>query len=241
MEQSVSVQSSPEVHSNSGLAWRGLAQVFYSPSSFFAELKNNPKIVVPYLALAIVTFAVFYFMADVIIDLQLQSPQVQESLQLQGMDANSPQLRSAMRLQTMIAAPVVMMLAPLVAALLAWFFGNFVLGGACRFSQILSVMLYSEYLFMLGSLATVPLVLAQESHDFTISLAILVADQGPMSLAYQALSKISLFHIWEIIVAGIGLSTIYGFTRNKGYLLAVLSLGLMALLSVLGTAIGQML
>ena len=74
----------------------------------------------------------------------------------------------------------------------------------------------------------------------TFSPAVLVADQGMQSFWYTALSKISIFHIWEVIVVGIGLSIIYGISRNKGYLLSVLSVGMMAIIHVIITGIALM-
>jgi len=41
-------------------------------------------------------------------------------------------------------------------------------------------------------------------------------------------------------VIGIGLAAIYGFTRNKGYVLAVLSMGLLSLFHILATFVQNM-
>jgi hypothetical protein len=54
---------------------------------------------------------------------------------------------------------------------------------------------------------------------------------------YVALSRFDLFIVWEIIVIGIGLSVLHGFSRNKGYALSVLSMGLLPVLNICLTAI----
>jgi hypothetical protein len=67
---------------------------------------------------------------------------------------------------------------------------------------------------------------------------VLVADKGPQSLIYTVLSKISVFHIWEVIVLGMGLAIMYNFPRNKGYVLSVITIGLIALVHIGFAAMG---
>jgi hypothetical protein len=101
-------------------------------------------------------------------------------------------------------------------------------------------MLYGELIYAVGNLIVLPLVLAKDSLAVGLNLGILVADRGLQDPLFAALSKVDLFVIWEIIVIGIGLAIIYGFPRNKGYKLSVLSMGLLTILGVAGAAIGSM-
>ena len=113
------------------------------------------------------------------------------------------------------------------------------MGGKARFKQLLSVMLYGEIVYALGMIVTLPMILAKDSMLVSLSLGVLVPNPGPQNLAYMALSKIDVFIIWEIIVIGVGLAAVYGFSRNKGYLLSVLSMGMLSILAILSAAIGQ--
>ena len=72
------------------------------------------------------------------------------------------------------------------------------------------------------------------------SLAVLAPDLTFADPLFLLLAKMSPFYVWHIIAAGIGLSIIYGFSRNKGYLLAVLSIGLLSALHVGSAVLGQM-
>lgn len=218
-------------------SFSGIFRVIYQPAQFFNELKNDPKILIPYLALFVLTLLTLFLLSDLIIQMQTSSPEFIE----QFPDGNvPPQVKSFMKISIPVGGAIVICLVPLLAAALALFFGNFVFGGEAKFKGLLSLFLYSEILFILTGYIMIPLMLAKGSMLVTLSPAVLVADQGLQSVAFLALSKLSVFHIWEVIVAGIGLSIFYDFPRNKGYILSVLSVGLLMILHVLTTAIGKL-
>ena len=56
MEQENTVPTVPQSAGNKGLSFRGLAEVFYKPSAFFDQLKDHPKVLIPYIVLAILLF-----------------------------------------------------------------------------------------------------------------------------------------------------------------------------------------
>ena len=235
-QQSLPVESSPPM-ATSVSSFRGLIEVFYQPSVWFEKLRSDPKVLVPYIVLAIFTAVVFFVLGDLIVKMQMESPQMQEQLQGQPLPAQAAEM---MWYSTVIGGSLVMMLVPLAAAALALFWGNVVFAGKASFKSLLSVMLYGELIYAVGNLLVLPLALAKDSLAVGLNLGILVADRGLQDPLFAALSKVDLFVIWEIIVIGIGLSVIYGFPRNKGYKLSVLSMGLLTILGVAGAAIGSM-
>ena len=237
MEQENTVPTEPRSAGNKGLSFRGLAEVFYKPSAFFDQLKDHPKVLIPYIVFAILLFVFFALAVDIIYDMQVNSPQFQARMQDQLI---TPQIEQVIKYQILIGGPVVMLLVPLVAALLGLFWGNFVFAGKAKFKQLLSVMLYGEIIYGLGIMVVLPMVLAKKSLLVSLSLGVLAASQGPESILYLALSKIDLFLIWEIIAIGIGLSVIYGIPRNKGYTLSVLSMGMISIMHVVLSAIGKL-
>jgi hypothetical protein len=88
-------------------------------------------------------------------------------------------------------------------------------------------------IFAAGHLVLAPLALAKGDILVTISLGALAPVKAFDSLLFVILSKFDLFIIWEIVAAGIGLSAVYGFSRNKGIVLSVISFGTLSLLSIL--------
>lgn len=227
------------VSHDSLFAFKGIAEVFYKPAEFFIKLKDNPKILVPYIIFTLLTFASLFLLKDLIVAKQTSSPQFVEQMDKTGQSV-TPELISIMKISTLVAGTIAMSLYPLVVAALALFFGNFVMAGKGSFKKLLSVALYGGIVYVLGSMILIPMMLAKNSMMVSFSLAVFATDLGMESITYIALSKISIFQIWEIIVVGIGFATIYDFPRNKGYILAVLSVGLLSVLQIVFTAIGTM-
>ncbi len=241
MEQVMPPAAGPQAETETVGSLRGLVDVFYRPTELFQGVRNRPRVLIPLLALLIVVAVFFLALGDMLVQMQLEMPQVRNQLELQGMWPPGEQIRTVMKIQTLAGGTLAMVLGPLLTALLALFFGNFVMAGNARFKQVWSVMLYGAFLYAVGMLVLIPLALAKGSVMVSLSLAALVPNLGPQHVLYVALSKVGVFNIWEIIVVGIGLSIIYDMPRNKGYLLSVLSVGLLSILHIVVTAIGQIL
>ncbi|RKX23676.1 MAG: hypothetical protein DRP45_09960 [Candidatus Zixiibacteriota bacterium] len=219
-----------------GLSISGLWQVLTGPSAFFAKLKDDPKILVPYVVFGLAMACFLFYVSEYIVELQIAAMEEQGNL---PPGVNPADLAGYMKYSAIGGGTIAMLLLPLASSALALFWGNFVFGGKAKYKQILSVALYGSIAYAVGALAAIPLIIAKDAMIAPFSLAVLAGNQGFDSVLFQALSKIDVFYIWEIIVVGIGLSTIYGMPRNKGYMISVLSIGMMSVLHVVATAIGK--
>jgi hypothetical protein len=233
MEMPVGSVSTEAPTSDPMLSIKGLYEVFVSPGSLFAKIKAKPKVLVPYLIGFVFVFVFIFFTADLITKMQMD--------EMAKRAADNPNIPATMnpnilKYSTIIGGPIFWVFGPLIAAALAFFWGNFIMAGKATFKQLLSIMLYGEIVYLVGGLLVMPLMLAKDTMFISLSLAALVPPD-PKSLAWVALSKINLFLIWEIIVVGIGLSAIYSFPRNKGYWVSVLSMGMLSIVQVLYTAV----
>lgn len=217
-----------------GLSFRGLWEVFYRPAAVFTELKERPRVLVPLVAVALLTLVFAVLVADIIVQLQVNSPQMQERMQGQPMTDG---IKSIMKIWIIVGMVVVRMLVPVLAAALALLFGNFVFAGRVQFKQLLSIMAYATVITSVGAILGLPIELPKESIVPPFSLGILAADQGLESPLFALLSRIDLFNIFEFIVTGIGLSVVYNVTRGRGMLYALLSMGLLSIIPVLWAAI----
>ncbi len=238
MTESLVVPVTPEEKKrHPGLGLKGLYEVFVNPSGLFAKIKEDPKVLVPYLAMVLAAAGFMFLVLDYIIEAQMQTEQFQKMMD-QGLTRE--QATGMMRFTVPVFGSLAMALAPLIIAALALFWGNFVFAGKSSFKTILSVVLFGEFLFIVGSYVVVPLILAKGSIAVSLSLAAFLPDANLESPLYVLLSKISVFHIWELFVLGIGFSIIFDFSRNKGMWVSVLSMGLLSILHVLVAAIGSM-
>jgi hypothetical protein len=236
MPESDLVQAAPAVVAGKGLAVRGLWEVFTRPTAFFAELIRSPKILVPYLLIGIMALVFFMFTADMIFQLQVSHPKFQEQM-AQNPEMTPERMRGFMVPSIIGFGVIALLLSPLIIAALATFWGNFVFAGKATFKQVLSVSLYGEVLYCFGEILLLPLLFAKGEFTVSYSLAALVANLGVDHPAYVALSKLSVFHVWEIIVLAIGYSMLFGFSKGKGYGTALLSAGFLAVFHILWTLI----
>ncbi len=231
MENLEQAQEEQQIKKDSGLGLKGITEIFYQPANFFEKIKNDPKILVPWIVFFLLIFSSIYLISDLIAEMQMEI--MKEKAADQGLGTANLPTAAQIKWSTIIIGPLVLMLAPLIAAALALFFGNVVMEGRATYKQLLSVMVYGEIISALGGLIMAPLMIAKGSLNVTISLAALLQDVQVQDPIFVALSKFGAFYIWEIIVIGIGLSIIYGFSRNKGYTLAVLSMGLISIMHAL--------
>ncbi len=236
MEQANSAEVITPQQSVKGLSTKGLAEVFYRPAAFFEQLKHQPKVLVPYIVVGLIFLLTFWLIQDLSVQVALDSPQMQQNLQGQ---APPPQVVSAIRVTTLVMPTLTYLIYPLVVAALMMLVGNFFMGGKASYKQLLSVALYGAMICAVGKLVLVPLMLAKGSATASISLGVLAPTQSPFDPVWVALSSIDLFNIWEIIAVGIGLAAVYNISRNKGYLISVLSVGLLIVFGVLWTAISS--
>lgn len=220
---------------DANLGVRGLWESLTKPSEFFAKIKRRPVVLVGYLAIGLAYLLVMYLLSDLIAEMQLK-----EMAKNPQMQAGNMPTHEQMKVSVLLFGTIAMLLTPLALAALGMFWGNFVMAGRATFKQLLSVMVYGEWAYALASLVIVPMVLAKGSIAATLSLAVFLPNQDVTSPLWVLLSKISLQHIFEFFIVAIGLERIYGVTRNKGYLLAVLTVGVLALMHVMTTVIGSM-
>ncbi len=220
---------------DSGLSVRGLWQVFTSPTQFFQKLKDQPRILVPYVVVGILTLGFLLVAADLIAKLQMEA--MAERLQGQPMP---PQALTYMKISTIIGGTIAFLLEPLLVAGLAIFWGNFVFAGSARYKQILSVTLFTCVLYAVGMWLTLPMILAKGSMMASFSLGVLAANAGPTSVLFVTLSKIGLFYIWQWVVLGIGLAVVYNIKVGKGIVIALLSSGLISVIHIVLSAVGSM-
>lgn len=232
MGQSSPEAQLPQVAKEPGLSLKGIWQVFFSPGEFFAKIRQQPKVLIPWLVLLGLMVVLAFIIKDVMADAQWQAFLQSGREMPPGM--TEEQMKAMIGWSTVGMLVLFTFLTPLVGAGLLMFWGNIVLAaGKIRYKQALSVVIYGAMISAVGAIITVLLGIATNNQTFSLSLGVLVADKGLMDPTFQALSRIGLFSIWEVIAVGIGASAMYEISRNKGILLSVLSVGLQYAITVI--------
>ena len=240
MDHPVAMGTEPAGSPSFGESFRGLIDVFFRPSELFQKVKERPSVLVPFVVYLVIMVAFFFAVIDIIVEEQINSPQFKEQaakMAEQGQQMPVETARKFIKASTYGFGMSAVALIPVIAAALALFWGNFVWAGKASFRQLMSVMCYAGMIHALSALAVLPMILAKGSMLVTYSLGSLVPNKMDHMILFTALSKIDLFIIWEVFVIGIGISIIYNFSRNKGLLVSVLSMGMLSILHVIITTI----
>jgi hypothetical protein len=93
--------------------------------------------------------------------------------------------------------------------------GTIFYGGVTKYVKIMSLYSWVLPIWTLGVLIATPLMIIKNSHNISLSPALLTTPD-PTSSTYFFLHNLGLFNIWAIIVLGIGFSVMYGLSRVKG-------------------------
>ncbi len=182
-------------------------QIFTSPTSLFDALDETPKWIgaaLVVILLGVVTSALIpveLIEKMALSNLPPDAPPEQVEAVKQFMGASN-----VIRWVATVVVPVLLILFVSGFILLIW---NAVLGGEQRFSAILACTAHSYIVWAAGGLATLPLLLARQDLQTTLSLHLLAPFLDHGSYAYRFLAQLSLFGLWTMILLGLAVSRLY--------------------------------
>jgi len=196
--------------------------IFFSPRITFESVDEKPDWLVP-MTIVVIVALIFGLVAMPVI---MPEKMAEQRLKLEERGMSPQEIDRAMEMGEKFGkriAPVGAIVGTViyltVVAGIFLFIGNIILGGKTSFKKMLSVVCYSSLIGSLGSLILLPLVLSKQTMDVHFSLAAVMSSEASKTILYQFLKKIDLFAIWQIFVAGIGVSAIYKFTTQKSVLM----------------------
>lgn len=231
MEESVQVPAVEKTEPPKGAAISGLWKVFYAPTEFFTQVKDSPKIFWAWIVSILLILVFMVGAADYLAAMQI------DAARAQGQSIPDEAL-PFMKIMVIVTGTIAFALIPLIYAAVAMFWGNFIFGGQASYKQLLCVSAYALIVYNLGAVLHLPMVFAKETIMVSYSPAILFADQGFESVAFVAAAKLGIFNIWEYFAFSIGTGVIYGWKNKNGYIVGILTLGLISAIHVLFSWVG---
>ena len=120
-------------------------------------------------------------------------------------------------LSPFVFAPLGILVIYLLITLVFWFMGNVLLGGKARYKQIFAIFSYSYLIIiLLESIVQFPLILSKQTLKIDMSPGVLIDTAGMSETLSRFVGSFDIFHIWFLVVFGLGFSIIYGFSKLKG-------------------------
>ena len=209
-----------------------LVNIFANPESTFNSLKEKPNWLAPF----------GLFLAIVFLTGLIATPYVMESIKRDTITfvnsfGNMPEeamakieasfedvdaLSVGNIVKSALGAILSRSIPMFIVVSIMYFVGTVVFGGTAKYKQLLAVYAWTLPIWALSALVHLPLKIAKESYDISLSLAVFSAPD-PLSSIHFLLKNINIFNIWGVVVLGVGFATLYGFGKAKGIItLAVL-------------------
>ena len=192
-----------------------IAGVLFSPRATYAAVAERPRWLGVLLFVVLLgAAATFAFLSTEIGKTAMLDQQVRtmESFGVKIPDAAYQRMEDGLdraRYTGAVAQAVVLPLAALVVAGIAFAVFNALLGGDATFRQVFALVAHSGVILSVSQLFGMPLAYARESMSGTTNLAVFAPFLDENSFAARALGSVDLFMLWWAVSVAIGLGVLY--------------------------------
>lgn len=218
-----------------------LVRVLFEPVPVFERVREKPRFLLPFLALALVQIVLG------IVNMPFMQAAMRAQMAQAGAPAGGPD-RSAFVWIGVIAAPITIGIFLLVAALILWILVS-IFGGEGKFTTLLSMTLYTAVpsLVLMSVIGAIVLQLRgvetiSSFLDMQPALGLDLLAPGARGFVGAVLKGINPFSIWGLVLTAIGVSVTHKLPKGTGYTIAIIAflLGLLigAGLASLGGGMG---
>ena len=231
MSEANSVSSVPQAEQSANGPRAGkssislLLGVIVSPVETFQHLRDNPRWVFPYVAIAI-CMAVFGLAIVLSMDM---SSVIEQQLQSSGRadQMSDEEYQKALSYGTkgaIVAGPLqaalwIFVLVPFVAGI--FYIATNLLGAEANYRRMLALVAHGQVLTLLASILTGLIMLTSGTLRPQMGLSLLVPDPEALpGWLMGLLQAIEPFGIWKAVIYGFGLHTMTGLPRGKSMLVS---------------------
>ena len=196
--------------------------IFTGPVPVINYLRAKPDFIVPLILAILIGVTSSFMFYDIALNDQIakyeQNDQLSDEQRSQIIDQIEGSRTGTMRLLSpLVFAPLGVLFIYGVISLIFWFMGNVLLGGKARYKQVFSIFSYSYLIIiLLESVIQYPLIFSKQTVNIDMSPAVLLPTSEMSQALVNFISSFDIFHIWFLVVFGIGFSIIYGFSKLKG-------------------------
>jgi len=198
-------------------------KVFVAPSEVLQDIKGNPRILLPFIYVLVIT-ALTTILQKPMIELQQQEISYL-SLERYGVDMLSLSEKGLVKNQSfwvsIFSIPITIWVGWLISSLFLLILSK-IFKGKSTYKQLLSLVIHTGVLTSTLFLIATPIDLLLGRSSTVFSLSILYPGGNMTSFLYNVLSAMTLFSIWAVIFQGMGLYILNEFTKKKGYITATL-------------------
>ena len=198
---------------------RAVIQLLLSPTRLFESLRENPRVLAPFLllALSIAVLAQVSFSGPFLNDVRAtfenaQMSSEQRALVMEKMDGMMG------RLTALIPSVVALLMSVVLAAVFLLLFALLRLvspGPAPRFRCLVSVLAHVGLIDALAFLVKLPLMFAKGTFHVYSSAALLLSSDASETRLFKLLDSLDIFSLWKLGLLTVGLAIVAGRRRGE--------------------------
>jgi hypothetical protein len=196
--------------------------IFTGPVPVFNYLRVKPDFIAPLILAILIAMASGFLFYDIALDDQIanieQNERFTDEQRNQFIDRIEGNRTGIMRiLSPFVFGPLGILVIYALLSLVFWAIGNVLLGGKASYKQIFSIWSYSYLIIvLLESIVQYPLIFSKQTLKIDMSPGVLIDTSGMSQALSNFIGAFDIFHVWFLVVFGIGFSIIYGFSKLKG-------------------------
>ena len=195
-----------------------LWNVLLEPTRVFKRIREKPTWALPFIIFLLAFVVVTYLVTPLALEAKKQEISTSEKLSQEQRDAQLQQLELGKKFA--IVGAIVAPIGAGILYLVIWgaliLTGTVIQGGTAKASAVWSVLCYSLVPGIISTIVRTPLMLSKGSMDIRTSLAVLLPASAMNKPGFSVLNTFTdIFVVWEIVLLIIGVSVIYGFTKQK--------------------------
>ena len=209
----------PSAATTGASPFQTVINVFLSPREAFQAVDQRPNWVLPFVIMLIIGTVVAVFTVPIAMQDRMDD-QRDQLIEERGMTPEEADRAMEIgekigKIAGPIIAPIGMGLYLVIVSAVLLFLGNILMGGESNFKKVFSMFSYSSMVGALGSLISLPIIISKQTLEVPTNIAVIIGLEDQGTFAYQLLSKVELFTIWQLIIVSIGMAVIYKFTTKK--------------------------
>lgn len=194
-------------------------QVFFSPGELFDRLRERPAWIGAILLLIALNLLAVLLMPEDLLRQMMEAQIPGGADPAQAQEQMDTMMRFG-RISSVIGSLVMPLLATAVISGVVIAIYNGILGGEAAFRQAFSVTAHASFIYAVGGLLTLGLMIARGEPGVSLSLHLLVPGLGEGYL-YRLLRGLGFFGLWTSVVLALGVTRLYP-KRSFGNAAAVL-------------------
>lgn len=207
-------------------------KIFVAPSEGFEDIERKPKILVPLLVLMGISAAVFALQYNVVYDSTLKS--LVDMYAAQGITVSYEDIETIAKASSMAGfagASLVLAVFILGKGLVTHAICGLT-GGEGTLKTTVSVIVYSYFIVILGSILSGILIALTGDMTISFSPAMFLSSDSIASPLYTAMSYLNIFTLWYLAVSIIGIKRVQKLSTMRSAIAVVLPYLLMMAASV---------